>query len=43
MGRRRVLLEKLKKQYGHTIEIQDVDIRDIETANEKIEKLVKKN
>lgn len=42
MGRRKILLEKLKKQYSHKIEIQDIDIGDIEIANEKIKKLVEK-
>jgi hypothetical protein len=42
MGRRKILLEKLKKQYNHKIEIQDIDIGDIHIANEKIEQLVAK-
>lgn len=42
MGRRKILLEKLKKQYNHNIEIQDIDIGYIRIANEKIEKLVAK-
>jgi NADP-dependent 3-hydroxy acid dehydrogenase YdfG len=42
MGRRKLLLEKLKKQYNHKMEIQDIDIDDVHIANQKIDKLVEK-
>ena len=41
-GRRKILLEKLKKQYGNKIEIQDFDMSDTQIANQQIEMLVQK-
>ena len=41
-GRRKILLEKLKKQYGNKIEIQNFDISDTQIANQQVELLVEK-